>query len=167
MIKKFLIIIMVAGLCFAGVAANNTNSSPTTIFGSEVSLQVDTGYQLANDYDMNFNLGLALFPTKYFGIEVETPIYNTGGTFFNEISFGGIVRVPVDVVVIRHFAPYVRGGETFNFDNSKWSSYVGVGVETKIRNGWSLFVDGNYTFDDVTKIGDGNWLARLGLRLQL
>ena len=161
-IKSLLVTLSILTLTTFSVLA----SEKLSLFSPEVSAQISTGLALHDSYDVNFAAGVAVFPVKWLGVEAETPIYNTSGNVFSEVSFGAIVRVPIDLLLIRHFAPYVRGGEVYSFkNNADWTSYVGIGVETKIVKNWSVFTDGNYFFKDVSKFTTGNFVGRLGLRL--
>ncbi len=155
--KKLIIglgILMVAGMnLFAANTNNVTTSLNEPLFKNhEFSLNLGTAYVVdthastvsgafASPYAFNINVGAQWYQTRYFGAEVNLPLYSTKGVSVSEISAGLLARLPMG-----HFAPYLGAGGVYRFAGD-WA-YIGkAGLEWRPSR-FGLFAEAQYRNTD-------------------
>lgn len=159
MIKKIQYIILACGLAFTAVAQDNAK------FGREFNVSLSSGYPLdagfTKAYDFNFTAGAQLFVTKNIGVEVNLPFYKSNGTFFEEGSAFGLLRLPVKDTI----APYLGVGSKYNWTDKTWDYEAKAGVEVRLTKGWGVFGEYNYAIKNFNDYQNGASSLSGGIRL--
>jgi hypothetical protein len=100
------------------------------------------------------------FITTHFGIGACTYWTDFGGTFFDNLSAEGYLRLPL----FKRLAPYGTASVGFQFDSSEWFETLGAGVDFRAFKKISAFSDVQYRFANETRNGV---FIRLGVRFAL
>ena len=131
--KLFLTSLVVLGIAASALATDiSTNAvvTPKTLFRfNELSLKVDTSYQVnggkSQGFNDDINVGIQYFPSKYFGIEVNAPIYTDAGFDVKDVSADILVRYPIEFKSWA-ISPYLGVGADYNWGGTQNSvtSYI-------------------------------------------
>jgi outer membrane protein W len=160
--KKFLSILTVLGLAFALTAtASASNTNTNSLFNAnELSLTASAAGELKGQNLTSIGVGAGYFVTKNLGLEATVPVYKTDGSTVQDVSVGGVVRVPV----LRYFAPYLRAGADYNWERQAWSEYAGLGVEARLNSKWGVYGGVNYVVSSPSNYKAGTWTPTVGAR---
>ncbi|MEK6883726.1 MAG: outer membrane beta-barrel protein [Nanoarchaeota archaeon] len=160
---KKITLLLSAFLVFATLKgySQNTTESESLFNAKEFSLGLTTHKVLDQNYEANLYAGIGYSFTRNFLVEAEVPIYQKDSIAVDSVSFGALYRYPV----FTYFSPYLRIGVDYNWDNSDWDGYGGIGVSARIVKSWEIFSDINYSLEDFNNLSDGHFFVRGGIRL--
>lgn len=144
------------------VFTSNASTNDSLFNANEFSLTIGSSYGLDDgEYDGNLSVGVSYSFTKNFLLEAEVPVYQERGTSVDRVSFGLGYRYPV----ARIFAPGVRVGSSYLWNDEHFTGYAGFFVETKINKKWAIVPGIDYVFTNFDKFDKGDWLANVKLKL--
>lgn len=162
--KKIILTVLISlGVVSNVTAAQDEQTSDSFFNGNELSVTLGTGFQPSEDYDVNLDVGVNYFATKYVGVEASVPVYSTDNNSLQSVSFGGVIRVPLAKFV----APYVHGGADYDWNRDVWTGYGGGGLQFRVNNKVGVFGEVNYNFENFENFDGGDVSVRAGLTLVL
>lgn len=162
--RKILLGLVVAALGILSLTA--APAPPTSPFhAGEVALDA-FGAVTSPDLDaetLSYGVGAQLYLTRNLGVGVSTSLTETEGHFFENVSFRGLWRVPIE----RH-ALYAFGGVTrYVHDNPRYSLILGPGYEWRPVDHLGFFGEVGMEKELTGTERSLAATARLGIRLSL
>jgi len=154
--RKFIAIISLV----AALGAGSTARAESLFTDNEVSLMGFANYtDKANDY-WGGGIGLSYFLTRNLGLGVSTSWTNFKGTFFDNLSGEGYLRLPLGQSPL---AVYGIGSAGYSWEFENWFFGAGAGVELRFAKQFGVFSDIQWMFNEGGE-NDGVGI-RIGLRL--
>ena len=154
--KKLIAIVSLA----VALGAGSTARAESLFTENEVSLMGFANYvDKPADY-WGRGIGLSYFLTRNLGVGLTTSWTDFKGTFFDNLSGEGYLRLPLGQLPL---AIYGIGSAGYSWEFENWFFGVGGGAEFRFSKQFGLFSDIQYIFNDGGE-NDGVGI-RLGLRL--
>ncbi len=162
--KKLLLTLTIGLAAFSMLAGETTE---TLFKGKEFNVSLAGTYSTEAE-NFGGGLGLGYFFTESLGVEVASSLDNFKGTGLDNIQWGFIGRLPLNLKLEgwkMSLAPYVQGGMGFHFEKvDEVYGYAGGGLELRVTQGWGVFADASYRWFEESK---NDALVRFGIRLAL
>lgn len=138
------------------------NDADTSLFkAGELSVNGVGSVQANGNDQVVFGAGVSYSLTPNVIVEAEAPLYQSANGFdLNQFGAGLAFRIPVT----RNLAPTVRGGTTYNWNRENFNGYVGLALEIKLNEKWSLSPGVDYQFGRVDRFDNGVFVPKLSIR---
>ncbi|HTI71040.1 MAG TPA: outer membrane beta-barrel protein [Candidatus Limnocylindria bacterium] len=118
-----------------------------------------SGSRVSDNVRLGVGAGVNYFITRYLGVGGEVYTENTDHYFVDSGSVNFIGRLPIGESGL---APYAFAGVGYQFDRlEQCFGQLGVGVEVRFHENWSIFTDARYVVANRT---DNYGLGRIGVR---